>query len=279
MYCVARGWGVRSAVASREVWSVFGWCAVRRQGFFHKDRSRQGFWAVTRRSRGAPSQRRAPGGAGCGELRANHPLSRAIEAVRYTDRQWVHVAAVLIGSTIAGAEGDGWALPLMGSAGSVLVVLTLLLAARRQRERDGAIGSILDGRELVPIAPVERQRRRLLSDRTRRGLASSLEEKLFQASGGRSLGPRFIQVPCDRLVVSQVADEITEVVGLLRRPSVSSRGVARAERLVERALSPLYGRDVDALREEFWCVRDLLGNGAGAVSVLSIETAQPAGDD
>ena len=51
------------------------------------------------------------------------------------------------------------------------------------------------------------------------------------------------------------------MIGLLRTEGVSARGVARAERLVERAVSPLYGQDVGALREELRRVRDLLGNG------------------
>jgi hypothetical protein len=193
-------------------------------------------------------------------------MARAIDAVGYTGRQWVHVAAVLTGSAIATAEGDRRGLPLMCSAGSVLVVLTLLLAAYRQRERDCAIGLILDGRERMPVAAVERQRRRLLSNRTRQGLASSLEEKVRRASDRRVLRARVTPVPFDRVVVSAVADEITEVIGSLRRPNVSARGVARAERLVERAVSPLYGRDIDALREELSCVCNLLGNGAGDAS-------------
>jgi hypothetical protein len=75
-----------------------------------------------------------------------------------------------------------------------------------------------------------------------------------------------------------VADEILEVIGLLRRPNASARGVARVERLVERALSPLYGRDVDALREELWRVRDLLRHGVREASVVAIETARAEGD-
>jgi hypothetical protein len=188
-------------------------------------------------------------------------MTRAIEAVRYTGRQWVHVAAILTGSALACIERDGWALPLMCSAGSALVVLTLLLAGHRQRERDCAIGLILDGRERIPIAAVERQRRRLLSDRTRQGLASSLQEKVRQASDRRALRARVTPVPFDRVVVSTVAGEIVEVIILLRSPSASARGVARAERLVERALSPLYGSDVAALREELGRVRDLLEDG------------------
>jgi len=188
-------------------------------------------------------------------------MTRAIEAVRYTGRQWVHVAALLIGSVIARIERDGWALPLICTAGSALVVLTLLLAGYRQRERDCAIGLILDGREHMPIAPVERQRRRLLLDRTRQGLARSLEDKIRQASDRRALRPRVTPVPFDPVVVSTLTGELFDVISLLRTPSVSARGVARAERLVERALSPLYGGDVGALRAELRRVRDLLENG------------------
>jgi hypothetical protein len=188
-------------------------------------------------------------------------MARAIETVRYTGRQWVHVAAVLTGSAIARVERGGWALPLMCAAGSVLLVLTLLLAAYRQRERECAIGLVLDGRERIPIAAVERQRRRLLSDRTRQGLAASLEEKVCQASDRRALRARVTPVPFDRVVVLTVASEIAEVIRLLRSPCACARGVARAECLVELALSPLYGRDVDALRGEVRRVRDLLKEG------------------
>jgi hypothetical protein len=212
-------------------------------------------------------------------LPVDHPLISAIDAVRYTRRQWVHVAAVLTGSAIARAEGDGRALPLMASAGAVLAILTLLLAARRQHERDCAIGVILDGRERIPLAAVARQRRRLLSDRTRQGLANSLENKVREASGRRYLGARLVPVPCDRLVVSAVADEIVQVAQFLRRPNSSARGVARAERLIERALSPLYGRDIDALREELSRVRELLAPDARETSVACIETARRAGDE
>ena len=104
-------------------------------------------------------------------MRVGHPLVRAIEAVQYTVRQWVHVAAVLTGSVIALIEGGAWAAPLAGSAATVLLVLTVILAACDQRKRDCAIELILEGRGSVPIAAVQRQRRRLVSARTREGLA------------------------------------------------------------------------------------------------------------
>ena len=83
------------------------------------------------RSLSALRHRRAPARSRRGDLPADHPMTGAIEAVRYTGRQWVHVAAVLMGSAIARVERDGWGLPLMCSAGSVLLALTLLLAVYR----------------------------------------------------------------------------------------------------------------------------------------------------
>jgi hypothetical protein len=109
-------------------------------------------------------------------LRADHPVLRAIEAVESTVRQWVNVAAVLTGSVIARLEGGAWAVPLAVSAASVLLILTIGLALFEQHKRDCALELILAGGEATAIAVVQRQRRRLLSARTRNGLAASLED-------------------------------------------------------------------------------------------------------
>ena len=194
-------------------------------------------------------------------LRWDHPLLRATEAVHYTGRQWVHVAAVLTGSVIARIEGREWAGPLAGSAASVLLILTVLLAAHKQRERDCAIELILEGREGIPIAAVQRQRRRLLAEQTRNGLAGNLEDLIRQSASRSRLQIRVTPLPFEPTVLRMAAGELREVSGLLRTEGVSAGGVARAERLVERAVSPLYGQDTDALREELYRVRDLLENG------------------
>ena len=194
-------------------------------------------------------------------LRSDHPLLRATEAVHYTGRQWVHVAAVLTGSVIARIEGREWAGPLAGSAASVLLILTVLLAAHTQRERDCAIELVLEGHETVPIAAVQRQRRRLLLEQTRNGLAGNLEDLIRQAASRSRRQMRVTPLLFEPRVLTMAAGELRDVIGLLRTEGVSARGVARAERLVERAVSPLYGQDVGALREELCRVRDLLGNG------------------
>ena len=72
---------------------------------------------------------------------------------------------------------------------------------------------------------------------------------------------RVTPLPFEPMVLRMAAGELRDVIGLLRTEGVSARGVARAERLVEHAVSPLYGQDAGALREELRRVRDLLANG------------------
>ena len=55
-----------------------------------------------------------------------------------------------------------------GQRGGGLLVLGLLLAAHLQQERDCAIDLVLEGREVLRIAAIQRQRHRLLSERTLR---------------------------------------------------------------------------------------------------------------
>ncbi len=192
-------------------------------------------------------------------LRSDHPLLRATEAVESTVRQWVNVGAVLTGSVIAWFERGAWAAPLAVSAASVLLVLTILLALFEQHKRDCALELILAGGEAIPIAVVQRQRRRLLSARTRHGLAASLEDVVrYVSSAPKRRGSRIGRPLYEPRVVAAVTDELREVIGLLRAEGVSARGVAQVERLIKHAVSPLYGLEVSALREELGCVRDLL---------------------
>ena len=190
-------------------------------------------------------------------MHRGHPLVRAAEAVGYTGRQCVYVAAVLIGSVIALIEGRPWAAALAGSAAAGLLVLGLLLAAHLQQERDCAIDLVLEGRERLRITAIQRQRHRLLSERTRYALASRLEDVLEQASAGHRF--RLIAPPLfEPRIVRAAANELRDVIESLRSEVISACGVARAERLVERAVSPLYGQEARALREELCRVHELL---------------------
>ncbi len=120
-------------------------------------------------------------------LGADHPLVRATDILHSVIREWVLVAAVLIGSIIARIGGQAWAWPLILGAGMVLSILTLLIAGFRQCKHDHAIDLILKGCQNIPIAAIQDQRRRLLSTRTRRRLAQSFEEVVDQVQNWRTL--------------------------------------------------------------------------------------------
>jgi hypothetical protein len=110
----------------------------------------------------------------------------------------------------------------------------------------------------VPIAPVQRQRKRLLAGRTRLDLARSFEELLQKASTRRRVQLRRLPPLFEPAIVRAVTTELCGLIALLRTEGVSARGVARAERLVEHGVPPLCGHDATALREELRRVRGQL---------------------
>jgi hypothetical protein len=87
-------------------------------------------------------------------------------------KQWRTCAAILTGAIIAEIEAQSWAIPLAVSAGFTLLALSALLAALEQRVRDRATDLIADDGETVPIAIVQRQRRRLLTGYSTRSYRS-----------------------------------------------------------------------------------------------------------
>ena len=62
-------------------------------------------------------------------LGSDHPLARATEALDSAVRQWLAVAAVLVGSLIDLLAGRAWAATLAASATIVLSGLTAITAA------------------------------------------------------------------------------------------------------------------------------------------------------
>jgi hypothetical protein len=183
-------------------------------------------------------------------LGPDHPLTRAIDAVERVRKQSVAVAAVLVGSLADLSAGAVWAAALALSATVVLLGLIFAIAAFRQRERDRALDLILEGRERVPIAPVQRERRRLGAPRTKRRMACTIEGMLEQtmkppAPCARSARP-FFRVA----VVASVADDLHAICQLLRTDHASVRGVALTERLLTDGRSPFYGNEAALLIEE-----------------------------
>lgn len=162
---------------------------------------------------------------------------------------------MLVGSVIALVEGVSWALWVAISAASVLFGLALLGALFEGRKREVALDLIIDGRERLPIAAVQRQRRRLLALRTRNTLARSFERLLREASDPT---PAIRVKLFDAQTVTAVADDLHALIRLLRADDAPPRGVALAQRLLTDGTSPLYGREVEPLREQLQRIRHLL---------------------
>lgn len=149
-------------------------------------------------------------------LGRTHPLTRAIDAVLRLGRQWWTCAAIVAGALIAQLERHPWAAAVAVSAGLVLLTLTVVLLVLRQRVRDEAIHLIAEGREALQIAVVQRQRQRLLSQRTTEGLARTLETMLCQALNPPRITTRGARPLFSVRVIASVAPSLRTVISLLQ---------------------------------------------------------------
>jgi hypothetical protein len=213
---------------------------------------------MRRLPRSAARTSRAPPRSASALLGSDHPLARATEALDSVIRQSLAVPAVLVGNVIDLMLGRTWAATLTASAAIVLVGLTAIAGACKQTQRDRALALILQGRESVPIAAVQRQRRRLLEPRTRTTLARNLAIMIDQASTRRGLLACGICPLFDRAVVRAVADDLRAIVQLLDCEHTPVRGVALVEHLLTDAFSPLYGNQAEPLRQELHRIGHLL---------------------
>lgn len=134
-----------------------------------------GVRTTVRPSRRATPARGTERAAVSAVLGRDHPLTRAVDSLEVLARQSLAVAAVLIGSVIEVIEHVRTAFALAASAGLVLVILTIRTAICTTAKRDHAVDLILQGREGLPIAAVQRQRRRLGRSRTRYQLALAVQ--------------------------------------------------------------------------------------------------------
>ena len=144
------------------------------------------------------------------------------------------------------------------SAVLVLLTLTVLIFALRQRLRDEAIHLIAEGREALPIAVVQRQRQHLMSPRTKAALARTLEAMLRQALSPPRIMTRGARPLFSLRVIASVAPDLRAVISLLETENAPARGVALTERLIAYARSPLYAREASVLREELRRIRSAL---------------------
>jgi hypothetical protein len=190
-------------------------------------------------------------------VRPDHRFLRAADVLGPTGRQWLDVAPVLVGAVVVLIGGDLWPVPLAWCAASVLFVLTDVLFARVQRERDSGIALILERREGLFIALIQRERKRLLAQRTRARLVDEFEDELRLVRRPR----RSVSVAPARFessVLGPLKTEVHGVIGLLGAGGCSARAVVCPERLVGVGSSRFYEREVDARRGELRRLLDRL---------------------
>jgi hypothetical protein len=191
-------------------------------------------------------------------LGPDHPLTRANESLKVVLRQAGAVALLLIGSLAALAFGVGNAITLVIGCVIVLPALGAIAAELWDRRRHAARQLVLDGRESLPLPAIQRERRRLLEARTRRYVAQSFERVLQHVTRRPAPVPPSVRPLFDVRVVATVTDDLRAIVSLLHAGVPHARGVALAERLLTEGVSPLYGYDAIALRDELRRVRYLL---------------------
>jgi hypothetical protein len=174
-------------------------------------------------------------------------------------RQARAVAALLAAAITASLNGLAWA--WAGVAGGVAVLAGLggVALAARVRARWAAREVIADGGERLPLAPIERERARLMADGTRSTLATSLERMLAQAAATTRPAQPALRPMFDVRVVHAVAEDLRALAARLRAGPATARGVALAEQLVTWGGSELHGHELEPLREQLRRVRYLLG--------------------
>jgi hypothetical protein len=190
-------------------------------------------------------------------LGAGHPLVGLLRQSDTVYEQMVSVTAVQAAGLVFLSGDLGFGLSLALAAVVVQLGLGCRLAALRAGRRELCLELIVASRQALPLGCVDRERHRLLDPRTWERLAKSIDEVLNSASRPLPLHPAVRPIFYVR-VIRRVAPELCQVASLLRGDAPCVRGVAAVEWLLTSPASPLYGVDVEPLREELGRVRYLL---------------------
>jgi hypothetical protein len=192
-------------------------------------------------------------------LGAGHPLVSSLGSSEIALQQLATVTAVQAAGLVWVLGGWSFGLPLAIGAAVAQAVIACRLALLRMFRRGPCLEVIAHGGEGLPLACIERVCRRLLDGRALERLASSIDELVLAA--GCPGGPALLSQPlADRRVIRAAAPELRQVAALLRSgPAV--QGVALVEWLLTSPATPLYGTEVEPLRQELRRARYLLTRG------------------
>jgi hypothetical protein len=181
-------------------------------------------------------------------LRAGHPLVRLLDRSETAFEQLISATAVQAAGVVFLLADWSFGLSLAVAAAAVQVAVGCRVAALNASRRHLCLELIADGNTGLPLPCIERLGRRLLDGRTLERLASSIDEMVQSAvrPGELPAAPRPL---ADPRVIRAAAPELRQVASLLRGgPAV--RGVALVEWLLTSPATPLYGTEVEPLRQQ-----------------------------
>jgi hypothetical protein len=191
-------------------------------------------------------------------LGRDHRLTRAV-SYQHTLALQSTVAAFAV---LAGGAGLllhlGIATLVVIAAAVVAVFFVLAWAVTRRVTRERAQDLIAAGNDSVVVSVLARERRHLASRKERERLARSLETLYRDALRWYEILPRFR--PPDGVVhFRHTGPELEGLTEALRRDRVRVQGVALTARFLSNGYeSPLYGNELEPLREELNRIRYLL---------------------
>jgi hypothetical protein len=204
-----------------------------------------------------PPRSLSTGQAAAALLGNDHPLVLVARRLDMLAGQSLVVAAVLSASIVVLVAGVSAASALVVASAVVQATLAGAVALLADRKRELALDLIIEGRGNLPLLAIERQRRRLLDDGHRQGLARWLDAGCREAEHPIQR-PAFARPLYSARLVAAVAPDLAEIARLLRSENPGQRGVAKTQRLLRDGTSALYGRDGDLLREELHRIRFLI---------------------
>jgi hypothetical protein len=181
-------------------------------------------------------------------LGPSHPLVRSLGRSETALQQLVTVTAAQAAGLVWLLGGWRFAVSLAVGAGVAQFLLACRVALLRRLRHDLCVELIASEDPRLPLRCLDRTRARLLSEGARERLTRSLDD-LVRTAHPKSATSLAVQPLADRRVIRAVAPEMRDVASLLRSgPAV--RGVALVEWLLTSPASPLYGREVEPLRQE-----------------------------
>ncbi len=191
-------------------------------------------------------------------LGRDHRLTQAV-SYQHTLALQSAVAGLAVLAGGAGLLLDLGVATLVVVVGTVVAALFVLAwAVTRRIARERAQDLIAAGDDSVVVSVLARERRRLTSRREREQLASSLEGLYRDALRWHEILPRF-RPPAGVVQLRHTGPELEGLTRALRRDRVRVQGVALAARFLSNGYeSPLYGNELEPLREELNRIRYLL---------------------